>query len=201
MQIKKAEYISSHTNYLKCPTPNKPEFALIGRSNVGKSSLINCLTQRSKLAKTSQKPGKTQTINHYLINDNWYLVDLPGYGWAQTSKQNRFQWGQMLRDYFIQRSNLLGVFVLIDARIKAQEIDLDFMRFLGESQVPFVMLFTKTDKLTPNKLASSLAEYEKVMLEEWEEMPMYFVTSAITGAGMEDILRFIHKINQEAKLS
>lgn len=200
MQIKKAEYLSSHVSYKTCPTPNKPEYALIGRSNVGKSSLINSLTKRNKLAKTSQQPGKTQTINHFLINDSWYLVDLPGYGWARTSKDNRYKWGQMIRDYFLNRTNLLGVFVLIDSRIKAQDIDLDFMRFLGESGIPFVMVFTKTDKLSPTKLKTSIQEYEKVMLHEWEEMPMYFITSAIKNIGTQEMLNFIDQVNTDADL-
>ena len=201
MQIKKAEYLSSHVNYKSCPAPDKPEYALIGRSNVGKSSLINSLTKRNKLAKTSQQPGKTQTINHFLINDKWYLVDLPGYGWARTSKDKRYKWGQMIRDYFLNRTNLLGVFVLIDSRIKAQEIDLDFMRFLGENQIPFVMVFTKTDKLSAVKLKTALQEYEKVMLEEWEEMPMYFITSAVKNIGTQELLNFIDQVNTDSDLT
>lgn len=158
MKIKTAEFVISNTNYKDCPAPDKPEYAFIGRSNVGKSSLINKLTNKNNLAKTSQKPGKTQLINHFLINQQWYLVDLPGYGWAKAGKSQRYQWGQMLKNYFLNRENLHCVFVLVDIRLPAQEIDLDFMQFLGESEVPFVMVFTKADKLSKNQRMSSIAK-------------------------------------------
>ncbi|MEO1653735.1 MAG: ribosome biogenesis GTP-binding protein YihA/YsxC, partial [Bacteroidota bacterium] len=181
MQIKHSEFLGSSVRYQDCPSPVLPEYALIGRSNVGKSSLLNRLTNRKDLAKVSQKPGKTQTINHFKINHNWYLVDLPGYGWARVSKESRYQWSRMLEEYFLNRENLLCVFALIDSRLEPQEIDLDFLRFLGESEIPFTMVFTKIDKLKKGGLAKNIAHYEAVMLEEWEEMPHYFLTSAQTG--------------------
>ncbi len=200
MQIKYAEYVGSYGNYEDCPRPDKPEYAFIGRSNVGKSSLINRLTGQNNLAHTSQNPGKTQSINHFFINRSWYLVDLPGYGWAKVSKTQREAWGKMIKQYILHRPNLQGVFVLIDIRIKAQENDLEFLRFLGEAHVPFVMIFTKADKLKPKALQKNLENYQQTLLEEWEELPGYFVSSAVDGRGCVDILHFISDVNATFEL-
>ncbi|MCB0401610.1 MAG: YihA family ribosome biogenesis GTP-binding protein [Flavobacteriales bacterium] len=195
MIIKTAEFVMSNTKPELCPAPDKPEYAFIGRSNVGKSSLINYITDHKKLAKTSGKPGKTQLINHFIINDEWYLVDLPGYGYAQTSKSNRLKWEAFISDYILHRENLTNLFVLIDSRLPAQKIDLDFMEWLGEKGIPFSMVFTKTDKLTSSKLNKNLLAYKKEMLKVWEEIPKTFTTSAAGKAGKEDILGYIEKIN------
>lgn len=195
MEIKTARFIVSNTDVRKCPAPNKPEYAFIGRSNVGKSSLINRLTQKKSLAKTSGKPGKTRLINHFLINEEWFLVDLPGYGYAKVPKKERLKWEQFLRRYLLQRQNLYGVFVLIDSRHEAQKADLDFMEWLGISQIPFCIIFTKSDKLKPEELAVNLKNYEAEMFKTWETMPGYFVSSATTGKGSEEILEFIDSVN------
>jgi len=195
MIIKTAEFVISNTDASKCPAPRMPEYAFIGRSNVGKSSLINMLTNRAKLAKTSGKPGKTQLINHFIINDNWYLVDLPGYGYARTSKELIAGFSKINHDYISNRPNLMNLFVLIDIRLEPQEIDLKFLRWLGTNGVPFTMLFTKADKLTKNKIQSHLAAYKKIVLLEWEEMPPYLVTSAESSLGKEDVLSLIDTIN------
>jgi GTP-binding protein len=191
MEIKQAEFVISNTDWQKCPEPNKPEYAFIGRSNVGKSSLINMLTNHKKLAHTSGKPGKTQLINHFLINEEWYLVDLPGYGYAKTSKKNRSNFQKMISDYIVNRANLMNLFVLIDSRHEPQKIDLEFMEWLGESQVPFSMVFTKIDKLTGNKLNKNLQAYNKKMLERWAGLPVQFSTSAETKAGRLELLNYI----------
>jgi len=195
MEITKATFLVSNTNVDKCPAPDLPEYAFTGRSNVGKSSLINMITSRTKLAKTSGKPGKTQLINHFLLNNNWYLVDLPGYGYAKVSKSKRAGWDDFVLKYLEQRANLMCLFVLIDIRIPPQSIDIDFLSLLGELQIPFILLFTKTEKLSANKLIKNIREFEKSVLKEWEEMPEYIITSARSGRGKEEILEFIDKTN------
>lgn len=195
MKIKNAIFLKSATDYRKCPNPTLPEYAFIGRSNVGKSSLINKLTGSSHLAKTSSKPGKTQLINHFLINNEWYLVDLPGYGFAKVSKTIREEWDKMIQQYLKKRENLQCVFVLIDSRIEPQDSDLQFMEWLGISGIAFAMVFTKADKQTKNKTLSLIKEYKIKMSEIWEEIPPYFITSAETGEGRDEILKFIEEIN------
>lgn len=194
--IKTAEFVKSSPNYKLCPDPDKPEYAFIGRSNVGKSSLLNMLTNNSKLAKISSKPGKTQLINHFLINEDWYLTDLPGYGYAKISKSQRIKWEVFTIDYLLKRSNLLCVFVLIDSRIKAQKIDLEFMKEMGVNGVPFSMVFTKIDKLSSAEKGKFLKSYQKEMLKEWESMPKHFITSTVSKYGREDILHFIYDTNK-----
>jgi len=196
MPVKQAEFLVSNSDPTLCPKPDRPEYAFIGRSNVGKSSLINMLTSRSSLAKISGKPGKTQLINHFIIDNEWYLVDLPGYGYAQVSKTDREKFAGLIDGYLTNRPNLLCIFVLVDARIEPQKKDLDFMSNLGERGLPFVIVFTKTEKLSPNKLQNTLDTYRAILLEEWEETPQFFVTSAITAAGREDILSFIRPLNE-----
>lgn len=195
MKISKAEFVISNTDVKKCPNPNKPEFAFIGRSNVGKSSLINMLTGKKNLAKTSGRPGKTQLINHFLINDHWFLVDLPGYGYAKTSKTNRAKWEKFIAEYLTKRANLLNTFVLIDARLPPQKIDLEFMNWLGEKQLPFAMVFTKTDKLSKGALQKNLAVYKIEMMKFWEVMPPHFTSSSTAKTGREEILQYIDEIN------
>ena len=197
MQIKSAEFVKSSPNVDDCPGPNMPEYAFIGRSNVGKSSLINHLTGRKKLAKTSSTPGKTQLINHFLINERWYLVDLPGYGWAQTSKTNKAAWKKMINAYLQKRQNLACVFVLVDSRHEPQVIDLEFMQWLGEEQIPFCIVFTKIDKLRKNQAQSNIAEYKKEMRLTWEELPPTFITSSVEKQGGKEIIDFIDRINLE----
>ncbi|GAB3563899.1 ribosome biogenesis GTP-binding protein YihA/YsxC [Spirosoma luteolum] len=199
MPVKQAEFLVSNSDPALCPKPDRPEYAFIGRSNVGKSSLINMLTGRSSLAKISGKPGKTQLINHFIIDNEWYLVDLPGYGYAQVGKAEREKFAALIDGYLTTRPNLLCIFVLVDSRIPPQKIDLDFMTNLGERGLPFVMVFTKTEKLGPNKLQATLDTYRHTMLETWDEMPQYFITSAVTAAGREDILSFIQPLNGEFK--
>ncbi|MGD9930320.1 MAG: ribosome biogenesis GTP-binding protein YihA/YsxC [Mangrovibacterium sp.] len=190
-EIKTAQFLMSNTNVKKCPAPDRPEYAFIGRSNVGKSSLINMLTNQKKLAKTSSRPGKTQLINHFIINDSWYLVDLPGYGYAKVSKKARNKFQAYIVDYILQRENLYCLFVLIDSRLEPQAIDLDFISWLGEKQVPFALVFTKADKLGKTKLASAVAHYKKELKKQWAELPPVLVSSAETGLGKEEILSFI----------
>jgi GTP-binding protein len=197
MSINTAEFIISNTDPEKCPASDRPEYAFIGRSNVGKSSLINMLTGNKKLAKTSSHPGKTQLINHFLINNNWYLVDLPGYGYAKVMRTKRHQWLSFIRMYMQTRKNLYCVMVLIDSRIEPQSLDLEFMSWLGESSIPFVMVFTKTDKLGHGQLDKKLTAYKKEMLKTWEELPQFFITSAETGRGREELVDFIEGINPE----
>ena len=195
MKINTAEFVISNTDIKKCPDPILPEYAFIGRSNVGKSSLINMLTNHKKLAKISSKPGKTQLINHFLINKNWYLVDLPGYGYAKVPKSQRNKFQKMINDYILFRKNLMNVFVLIDSRISAQKIDLEFMEWLGLSGIPFSIVFTKADKLTTSKRGTFAKEYEVEMLKSWEEMPPYFITSATSKLGKDELLNYIQTIN------
>ena len=195
MEIKEARFIVSNTDVKKCPLPDKPEYAFIGRSNVGKSSLINRLTNKKTLAKISGKPGKTRLINHYLINEEWYLVDLPGYGYAEVPKKERLKWEQFLKRYILQRENLYCLFVLVDSRHEPQKPDLDFMEWLGISEVPFTIIFTKIDKLKPEELKTNLKKYEEKMFETWETMPGYYISSAETGDGTTEILDFIELLN------
>ena len=197
MIIKDAHFVSSNTKIDKLPKDNMPEYAFIGRSNVGKSSLINALVQRRGLAKTSSTPGKTIAINHFMINDSWYLVDLPGYGYAQRSKKSREEWRVMLANYIKRRRNLLYTFVLVDSRIEPQNSDIGFMEWLGENQVPFCIVFTKADKLGKMELEKNVEAYKKRLLEDWEELPPVFVTSSESKLGREEILDFIEKQNLE----
>jgi len=191
MTITSAEFISSYADVRKCPSPDKPEFAFIGRSNVGKSSLVNMMTNSKTLAKTSAKPGKTQTINHFLINKEWYLVDLPGYGYAQVSKSLRQGFGSIIEGYVLKRENLSCLFILIDCRLDPQKIDLSFINWVGSKGVPLALIFTKADKLSRNELARNTKQFEKTMLLEWEELPPVFVTSAEKKTGKEALLKFI----------
>lgn len=193
MIIRSAEFVKSSAVLTQCPEPSKPEFAFIGRSNVGKSSLINMVTGWSKLAKTSGQPGKTRTINHFIINDEWYLADLPGYGYAKVPAKMRDTWVREVQNYIVNRENLVVLFVLLDCRIKPQEIDLRFMEMVGLSQIPFARVFTKTDKLKKPEIENSISLYNKIMLDKWEEMPVTFISSALNGAGREDILNFIEQ--------
>ena len=195
MQIKSAEFVISNSDVSKCPKENLPEYAFIGRSNVGKSSLINSLMQRKSLAKTSGRPGKTQLINHFKINGNWFLVDLPGYGYAQVSKKQKRTFQRFITDYFSQREQLVMAFVLVDVRHEPQPIDLDFIYWMGSNGIPFSLVFTKADKLKPKALENNVANYLNVLSESWEELPPHFITSSTLHTGREDILEYIDKIN------
>jgi GTP-binding protein len=197
MEIKEARFIISNTDLDKCPRPDKPEYAFIGRSNVGKSSLINMLTNRRSLAKISGKPGKTRVINHFLINDQWYLVDLPGYGYASVSLKERKKWEKFIYKYILLRQNLYCLFVLIDSRHKPHEIDLKFIEWLGISSIPFCLVFTKTDKLKKGELEENIKYYKEKMLETWEYMPPLFTTSVKDREGREEILKYIEDINRK----
>lgn len=198
MKIKTADFVTSNTDVSKCPKEQLPEYAFIGRSNVGKSSLINMITGKSKLAKTSGKPGKTQLINHFKINENWFLVDLPGYGYAQVSKSKRQTFQAFIRDYLLLRQQLICTFVLIDSRLEPQKIDLEFMEFLGENSIPFYIIFTKSDKLKLSELNRNIKVYGKVMTKSnWESMPPHFITSAVDTTGKEEVLSFIDDLNQK----
>ena len=196
MEIKNAEFTLSAPNVSMCPKDTKPEYAFIGRSNVGKSSLINMLTRNKKLAKTSSTPGKTLLINHFIINKEWYLVDLPGYGFAKRSKKEIARLEQMINGYILQREQLVNVFVLVDVRLEVQKIDLEFINWLGQSSVPFAIVFTKADKLTQNKVAQNVAAYKKVLAETWEELPPIFVTSSESRQGRGEVLQYIEDINK-----
>ena len=195
MVIKSAEFVISNSQVSKCPTTGLPEYAFIGRSNVGKSSLINMLTGRKGLAMTSQKPGKTQLINHFIINDAWYLVDLPGYGYARLSKDGREKLKKMIEDYTLERKELICLFVLVDARHDPQKIDLEFIVWLGEEGVPFALVFTKADKLTKGKLAANIEGYKARLRQQWEELPPLFITSSEERLGREELLDYIDGIN------
>jgi len=195
MIIQYADFIMSNTDVRLCPKPDKPEYAFIGRSNVGKSSLINMITGRRKLAKISGTPGKTITINHFVINIAWYLVDLPGYGFAKRSKLEREKWEKMIRNYLLRRENLVCVFVLIDIRHEPQKNDLEFMEWLALSEIPFTLVFTKADKLKPMQLTNNEEAYRLKLLEEWEELPPIVVTSAEKGVGREALLDYIESLN------
>jgi GTP-binding protein len=187
----------SNSNVINAPKDRIPEYAFIGRSNVGKSSLINMLMERKDLAKISGKPGKTQLINHFKINENWFLVDLPGYGYAQVSKKKRVIFQYFIENYFKEREQLVCTFVLIDSRHDPQKIDLDFMQFLGENQIPFCLVFTKADKLGSSKLNKQITSYKKKLLQYWESLPMTFLTSSSTGLGRKEFLDFIDKVNED----
>ena len=195
MVIKSAEFVISNSQVSKCPTTGLPEYAFSGRSNVGKSSLINMLTGRKGLAMTSQKPGKTQLINHFIINDAWYLVDLPGYGYARLSKDGREKLKKMIEDYTLERKELICLFVLVDARHDPQKIDLEFIEWLGEEGVPFALVFTKADKLTKGKLAANIESYKARLRQQWEELPPLFITSSEERLGREELLDYIDGIN------
>jgi GTP-binding protein len=196
MQIKSAKFIKSSARADECPVTTLPEYAFIGRSNVGKSSLINMLTNHSKLAKTSGRPGKTQLINHFLINENWYLVDLPGYGYAKVSKELREKFDKLITHYIMKRANLRCVFVLVDSRIPPQPIDISFMNNLGENNIPFCIVFTKCDKQSKNQIQKMFAVYKKELLNYWEELPNCFFTSSESKMGREELMEFIEEHNQ-----
>ena len=191
MEIKTATFTVSNSDYRKCPATGLPEFAFIGRSNVGKSSLINMLTKSKGLAKTSIKPGKTQLINHFLINNEWYLVDLPGYGFARSSKESREKWKRMTNNYLINRETLINTFVLIDSRLKPQAIDLEFVSSLGRQGLPLSIVFTKVDKQNQSETAKNVNAFKEAMLSEWEELPAMFLTSSVSGSGRNHILDHI----------
>lgn len=191
MIIDSAEFLQSNTQMSKLPEPIFPEFAFIGRSNVGKSSLINAITGKKGLAKTSGKPGKTITVNHFLINGKWYLVDLPGYGFAKRSKTEREKWDKLMRNYMLKRENLVYTFILIDSRLEPQKIDLEFIDWMAEAQIPFVLVFTKTDKLGVNIRAKNLEIYKKQLLQNWEELPIIISTSAVSGQGKDEVLDLV----------
>jgi GTP-binding protein len=193
--IKTITFLQSEVDWRKAPPPSLPEYAFIGRSNVGKSSLINMLANHKGIAKTSSKPGKTQTINHFLVNNAWYLVDLPGYGYAKISKTMREKWVKMIHDYLVLRENLQLVFVLIDARLEPQKNDLEFINSLGESGIPFALIFTKSDKLSALRVSQNVEAFKQAMLETWEALPSIFVSSAETAKGREEILDFIETVN------
>jgi GTP-binding protein len=198
MKINTAEFVISNSEVSKCPKDPLPEYAFIGRSNVGKSSLINMLTNHKSLAKTSSKPGKTQLINHFKINNNWFLVDLPGYGYAKVSKKSKEVFQQFVTDYFEKREQLVCAFVLIDIRLEAQKIDLEFFTYLGVTEVPFCIIFTKADKVGKTRIHSHIEAYRKqVLASGWEEMPQHFITSATESTGKDELLSFIDEINQE----
>ena len=197
MEIKSAEFVISNTNVKKCPTGDLPEYAFIGRSNVGKSSLINMLTGKKGLAMTSQKPGKTLLINHFLINGQWYLVDLPGYGFAQRGKEGRENIQRIIEDYILEREQMTNLFVLIDSRLEPQNIDLEFMEWLGENGIPFSIIFTKADKLKGGRLKMNINAYLRELSKQWEELPPYFISSSENRTGRTEILNYIENINKE----
>ncbi len=194
--IKSARFVISNTDIRKCPNDGRPEYAFIGRSNVGKSSLINMLANNSKLAMTSSTPGKTLLINHFIVNDEWYLVDLPGYGYAKRSKSQNEQLERIISNYILGREEMTLLFVLIDCRHEPQKIDIEFFQWLGENGVPFSIIFTKADKLTKSALAMNVAAYKKRLLEDWEELPPVFITSSETAFGREEVLQYINDINE-----
>lgn len=195
MLVKSAEFVMSNSDVAKCPKNRLPEYAFIGRSNVGKSSLINMLTGKKSLAKTSGRPGKTQLINHFLINKNWFLVDLPGYGYAKVSKSAKKVFQKFITQYFSLREQLVSAFVLVDIRHEPQPIDLEFMQWLGENSIPFSIIFTKADKLKPKAIDNHIDTYKSILLETWEEMPNYFITSSSKDLGKDDVLNYIEQLN------
>lgn len=197
MTIKSAEFVISNSDYRKCPSDSKPEYALIGRSNVGKSSLINMLTGKKGLAMTSSTPGKTLLINHFAINNEWYMVDLPGYGYAKRNKSQQETLETLIADYILERESLTCLFVLIDSRLEPQRIDLEFIEWLGENQVPFAIIFTKADKLSHGALTVNVQKFLDTLKEEWEELPPYFITSSLIGQGRDEILKWIESVNKD----
>jgi GTP-binding protein len=197
MDIKEAEFKVSNTNFEKCPPPTLPEYAFIGRSNVGKSSLINMLTNRKSLAKTSATPGKTQLINHFLINKKWYLVDLPGYGYAQASKTSKAAWDKMIKEYLQKRKNLLTVFILVDIRLDPQPIDIRFIKWTGEHLIPLCIVFTKADKLSKQQVIYSIEQFKRELKRTWEELPVMFISSAEKKTGRDEILHYIEETNKD----
>ena len=199
MEIKTAEFVISAPTFTMCPDDNKPEYDFIGRSNVGKSSLINMLCRNKKLAKTSATPGKTLLINHFIINKEWYLVDLPGYGYAKRSKTEIAKLDQMIRGYILQRQQLVNVFVLVDVRLEPQNIDIEFINWLGQSSIPFTIVFTKADKLPVTRVQSNVAAYKRKLSETWEEMPPMFITSSEKRDGRDELLDYIDSINKQLK--
>lgn len=199
MLIKDAQFVISNTDYKKCPQDERPEYAFIGRSNVGKSSLINMLTSRKNLAMTSSKPGKTQLINHFTINDEWYLVDLPGYGYARRGKENRLQLRDIIESYILKREALVCMFLLIDSRLEPQKIDIEFINWLGENEIPFSIVFTKIDKLSRTKIDFSIKRYIAKLEEEWDTLPPVFLTSSEHNIGRDEILDYIENINKDLK--
>lgn len=196
MDINSAKFVMSNTDVKKCPQDNKPEYAFIGRSNVGKSSLINMLTGQKGLAMTSATPGKTLLINHFIINDNWYLVDLPGYGYAKRGQKQQAQITKIIEDYVLDREQLTSLFVLVDCRHEPQRIDLEFITWLGENSVPFGIIFTKADKLSHSKLVENIRHYQGILSEQWEELPVSFITSSAKKMGRTEILDYIDSINK-----
>lgn len=199
MEIVSSKFIISNTDLSKCPAGNLPEYAFIGRSNVGKSSLINRLTNRKGLAMTSSKPGKTMLINHFLINESWYLVDLPGYGYAKRDKKGQSQIQRIIHQYILEREQLTNLFLLIDSRLEPQKIDVDFILWLGENGIPFSIIFTKVDKLKKGERKKNIDLWIQELKKTWEELPPYFITSSVTGEGREDVLRYIDQINNYIK--
>ncbi|MFH6767928.1 ribosome biogenesis GTP-binding protein YihA/YsxC [Gaetbulibacter aquiaggeris] len=200
MLVKSAEFVMSNSDVAKCPKNRLPEYAFIGRSNVGKSSLINMLTNKKNLAKTSGRPGKTQLINHFLINKNWYLVDLPGYGYAKVSKSSKKTFQKFITQYFSLREQLVCAFVLVDIRHEPQPIDLEFMQWLGENGIPFSIIFTKADKLKPKAIENHVEVYKNILLETWEETPNYFITSSSNDIGKEAVLAYIDQLNENMNI-
>lgn len=199
MVVKEVEFVMSNSDVRKCPKPDRPEYAFIGRSNVGKSSLINMLMNKKNLAKTSSTPGKTQLINHFSVNQSWYLVDLPGYGYAKVPKAQKVKFERMISDYILLRENLVSVFVLVDIRHSAQQIDLEFMEWLGVSSIPFTIVFTKLDKLKQSEIQPRLKKYREKMLEKWDELPIQVITSAEKKNGRDDLLEYIEGFNADFK--
>ena len=199
MNVAHADFVMSNAEVAKCPKSHLPEYAFIGRSNVGKSSLINMLCNRKGLAKTSSRPGKTQLINHFLINKKWHLVDLPGYGYARVSKTQKKVFQKFVTDYFLKRTELISAFLLIDIRHEPQPVDLDFFKWLGEHQIPFSIVFTKADKIKPGTIEKNINNYFDELKKDWEELPPYFVTSASKGNGKEELLGYIQEINDSIK--
>ncbi len=197
MIIHSANFTGSFVNVNQCPAPKIPEYAFIGRSNVGKSSLINMLVERKSLARISNTPGKTQHINHFIINNNWYLVDLPGYGYARVSKTSRKKWETFIKNYLNRRENLQCVFLLIDSRIKPQKVDIEFANWMGEMRIPFLLIFTKADKNKPDELAANLETFNNALLENWESLPQSFISSSVSRDGRDEILDFIDQTNQK----
>ena len=199
MEIKKSEFVISAPLVSKCPKDDKPEYAFIGRSNVGKSSLINMITGIKNLAKTSSTPGKTQTINHFLIDETWYLADLPGYGYAQVAKSMRNRWEHFIRNYLLHRANLTQVFVLLDCRIKPMNIDMEFINWLGKNKIPMGIIYTKIDKLKPNELKKNIELYEEILSTFWEDLPLSFLSSSVKRNGKEDIVNYIEEVVLQMK--